>query len=136
MLSGLANGSGCGRRYARAHRRISLGALLAITPFLHGCPGVQVVGGGSPISGTGSAMLTWDAPTTDTDGTPIVGLAGYHIFMGTDPNNLSLRGGVNGAQSTSFEVSGIGPGTFYFAVTAFNEDGEESAKSNLGNKTF
>jgi hypothetical protein len=90
----------------------------------------------SDSSGTGSAFLSWSAPSTDTHGGPVSGLAGYHIYAGSDPDNLSMRGGVSGADSTTFKVSGLGPGTYYFAVTAYDEHGGESAKSNIGRKTF
>jgi hypothetical protein len=72
----------------------------------------------------------------DTDGSPVTGLAGYHVYVGTDAANLTLRGGVSEPDTKTFEVTGLGPGTYYFAVTAYNEYGEESAMSNLGTKTF
>ncbi len=81
-------------------------------------------------------MLSWTAPTTNTDGAAITGLAGYRVYVGTDPNDLSLRGGVSGFSSTTFAVIGLAPGTYYFAVTAYNLSGKESAKSNLGSKTI
>jgi hypothetical protein len=84
-------------------------------------------------SSAGSAALSWTPPSTDTDGAPVTGLAGYRIYVGTDPSDLTLRGGTD---STTFIVSGLGLGTYYFAVTAYNFYGEESAKSNIGSKTF
>ena len=50
--------------------------------------------------------------------------------------SLSLRGGVDEAGTTSFEVTGLGPGTYFFAVTAYNAYGQESEKSNMGSKTL
>jgi hypothetical protein len=106
---------------------------LAMFLLLAGCPGVQV----SPNSSAGgSASLSWTAPTTNSDGTAVTGLAGYRIYVGTDPANLSLRGGISGSQATTFEVLGLAPATYYFAVSAYNESGEESAKSNIGIKTI
>ncbi len=97
---------------------------------------VSTVAGTPASTGTGSALLSWSAPTTDTDGEPVTGLAGYHVYMGSDPGDLSLRAGVSGAASTTFEVSGLASGTYYFAVTAYNESGIESEMSNIGSKTF
>jgi hypothetical protein len=133
MLSDIAEGC----RGRMPSRRKSFPTLLFLfTPLLHGCPGVQVTPGGSFVSGNGTASLTWDAPLTDTNGTPIVGLAGYHIYAGTDPDDLTLKGGVSGAAATSFEIMGLPAGTYYFAVTAYNVYGDESVKSNIDSKTF
>jgi hypothetical protein len=40
----------------------------------------------NPPSGT-TATLTWDAPTTNADGTPLTDLAGYRIYYGTTSGN-------------------------------------------------
>lgn len=72
----------------------------------------------------------------DTDGSPVTALAGYHVYVGTDTADLYLRGGVDEPGTTSFEVTGLARGTYFFAVTAYNEYGEESEKSNIGSKTF
>ncbi len=37
----------------------------------------------------GSATLTWQPPTTRTDGTPLTNLAGYRIRYGTAPESYS-----------------------------------------------
>ena len=107
------------------------------TLLLSGCPGgVQVTPGSTTGAATGSVTLSWSAPTTDADGGPVTGLAGYRIYMGADPADLALRAGVSGAASTTFEISGLASGTYYFAVTAYNASGVESEKSNIGSKTF
>ena len=38
---------------------------------------------------TGSAALSWQAPTTRTDGTPLTNLAGYHIRYGTSSGSYN-----------------------------------------------
>ena len=32
-----------------------------------------------------SLSLSWNAPTTNADGTPLIDLAGYHVYLGTSP---------------------------------------------------
>ena len=127
--------------HAHAHAGRYLPFVLTSSAALlfSGCPGgVQVTPGSTTAAGaaSGSVTLSWSAPTTDTDGEPVAGLAGYRIYMGADPSDLALRAGVSGAASTSFEVSGLAPGTYYFAVTAYNDSGTESEKSNIGSKTL
>jgi hypothetical protein len=133
MLRDLANGRGLCGMYAPTRGVVSLNFLSALILLLSGCSEAQV---SADASGSGSALLSWSAPTTDSDGAPVTGLAGYHIYVGTDPNSLSLRGGVGDAATTTFTVSNLATGTYYFAVTAYNASGQESAFSNIGSKTF
>jgi len=35
----------------------------------------------------GSALLSWNAPSTNEDGTPLTDLAGYKIYYGTATGN-------------------------------------------------
>jgi hypothetical protein len=85
---------------------------------------------------TGSATLSWTAPTENTDGTPISGLAGYHIYYGTSANALTTTITISDPTETSFVVSGLAPGTYYFTVVAYNSAGVDSAQSNMGSKTI
>jgi putative Ig domain-containing protein len=80
---------------------------------------------------TGSATLTWVAPTANTDGTPIDGLAGYHIYYGTSQSALTQVVDVPGPTTTTYAVPALAPGTYYFAVAAYNAAGFESAPSNI-----
>jgi hypothetical protein len=85
---------------------------------------------------TGSATLSWTAPTTNTNGTPVTDLAGYHIYYGTNPGALDTVIDVPGAATTEYEISNLSSGTYYFAVTAYNSLGIDSADSNEGSKTI
>jgi Fibronectin type III domain/Putative Ig domain len=85
---------------------------------------------------TGSALLTWIAPTENTDGSPITGLAGYHIYYGTSASELTSTVTVTGPAETSYIVGGLAPGTYYFAVVAYNTAGIDSADSNVASKTI
>lgn len=91
------------------------------------------------------AMLSWDPPTTNMDGTVVNDLAGYKIYWGissgvyqnivTAPicNNCPVP--VAGATERSCVT--LSPGaTYYFAVTAYDIDGNESDYSNEVSKTI
>jgi hypothetical protein len=84
----------------------------------------------------GTATLTWTPPTQNTDGTPVTTLSGYHIFYGTTEGALTQSIAVSGATTTSYEITGLSSGTWYFAVAADAADGTESAPSNVGSKTI
>ena len=86
--------------------------------------------------GTGSATLTWTPPTTNTDGSALTDLAGYKIYWGTTqgsyPNSVTL----NGQGLTSYVVTNLVSGTYYFVATAYNSSGVESAFSTPASKTI
>ena len=87
-------------------------------------------------SSSGTATLTWVAPTKNTDGTPVTSLVGYHIYYGTTEGALTNSIVVSGATTTSYEITGLSSGTWYFAIAADAADGTESAQSNIGSKTI
>ncbi len=69
----------------------------------------------------GDVTLEWD-PNTETD------LAGYKIYYGTASRSYSAP--ISLGLQSSYTITGLAAGTYYFAVTAFNQDGLESAFSN------
>ena len=87
-------------------------------------------------SATGSANLSWTAPTKNTDGTPVTDLAGYHIYYGTSEGAWTSTITVLEATETSYVVSGLAPGTYYFTIVAFNTAGDDSPQSNIASKTI
>ena len=83
---------------------------------------------------TGSATLSWTAPTTNTDGSALTNLAGYRIFYGTSPTSLSQIIQIANAGMTSAVIEGLSPATYYFAMRAYSSTGAESVDSNVTSK--
>jgi hypothetical protein len=111
--------------------------LLSAALLLAACSGGSAtVASGTQPPATGSATLSWTAPTKNADGSPIAGLAGYHIYYGTDPNHFTQIIKISGAATTKFVVNGLSAGTYYFAVSAYNATGQESVKSNIASKSI
>lgn len=80
--------------------------------------------------GTGSVTLAWQPPTQNSDGTPLMDLSGYTIYVGTNSSNYEYREiRLDNPGLTSYVVENLQPGTYYFAATAFNSSGLESALS-------
>lgn len=75
------------------------------------------------------ALLTWTAPTKNEDGTNLTNLAGYRVYYGTDPANLSNTLNITTAGATSQVIAPLAAGVWHFAMTALNTDGKESARS-------
>src|SRR5690606_20253185 len=86
-------------------------ATAALAPF-----SIDVV-----ATASGSATLTWAAPSENTDGTP-ANIAGYKIYYGTASRDYREPIEV-GASSLIYTVDQLTPGTWYFAVTAVSADG-------------
>ena len=91
----------------------------------------------APVPGaSGSVKLSWLAPTENTDGSPATELAGYRIYYGTNPNDMTESINVVGATSTSYVVDGLATGTYYFTVMAYNSAGFNSGLSNTADQTI
>jgi hypothetical protein len=69
--------------------------------------------------------LSWKAPTTNEDGTPLTDLAGYKVYYGFD--SLSYDVTTDVGLATSAVLSGLQDGrTYYFAVTAYDTSNNHS----------
>lgn len=86
--------------------------------------------------GTGTATLSWEAPTTNTDGKPLTDLAGYRIYYGTDANNLVATVDLDSVGLQTYVIDDLGAATWYFAVRAYTSTGAESALSEVVSKTI
>jgi len=86
--------------------------------------------------GTGSATLTWTAPTQRTDGSPLTDLAGYRVYWGQESRNYTEPVEIDNPGVTTYVIDDLGPGTHYFATTAVSADGLESEYSNEASKTI
>ena len=77
-----------------------------------------------------SVTLQWQPPTENTDGTPLTDLAGYRIYYGVDPADLSDLIKLPNPGLTTYVVEELTPNTWYFAMTSVNDRGQESDLSN------
>ncbi len=82
-------------------------------------------------AGTGSADIAWTPPTTASDGSTLLNLAGYDIYYGSNPSALTQQIQVSNIGVTNYVVSGLAAGTWYFVVTSYTADGTQSVPSNV-----
>ena len=106
-------------------------------------------GGGSqgPVSGggnvtpqgvatdTGTVTLRWTAVVQNTNGSALTDLAGYKIYFGTSPGALNTVVVLSSPGLTTYQVTNLSSGTWYFAVAAFTHNGTEGVRSNVASKT-
>ena len=91
-------------------KRLAILAALAVLAF-------------SQITHAGEAVLSWTAPTQNTDGSALTDLAGYKIYagfvQGGPYGDVSIT--INNPTTTTFTVPGLTEGsTYFFVTTAFN----------------
>ena len=82
----------------------------------------------------GVATVSWSAPTQRSDGTALTDLAGYRIQYGNSANDLREWLAIDNAGVNSYVITGLPPGTWYFAVVAVDSLGRQSSLSNVASK--
>jgi len=82
----------------------------------------------------GTATVSWEPPTTRTDGSALTDLAGYRVYYGKDQASLTHLVEITEVGQTSQHIENLDTGTWYFAVTAFDSKNLESPKSEIGSK--
>ena len=119
------------RKFALLLAALAVAALVAPAAFATGPTCVQGTAGVAP-----TATLTFTAPTTNTDGTPVDGPLTYEIFEGSASGQETLAAkGVAGSPITV--NTGLKDGTtVYFYVEPVSAAGTAAAPSNEVCKTF
>jgi hypothetical protein len=84
---------------------------------------------------TGSATLSWTPPVVNSDGSVLGNLSGYKIYFGTAADQLTQVANVNSAGLTRYVISDLAKKTWYFAMTAYNSTGVESARTAVATFT-
>jgi hypothetical protein len=85
---------------------------------------------------TGSAVLNLTPPTQNTDGSALTDLAGFRIYYGASPSNLTQLTQLPGTTLSSYTVNNLASGTWYFGAKAYTTTGMESALSTIASKTI
>lgn len=86
--------------------------------------------------GLGSALVSWTAPTTNTDGSALTDLAGFKVLFGTSATALSQSKAIANAGAVNTTIPGLSPGTWFFAPRAVNALGVESANGPVASKAI
>ena len=79
--------------------------------------------------------VTWDAPTQNTDGSPITGPLRYLVFRSSAPAGIYALITPTSIDLTEFDDTGLAPGTYYYRVEAVNQWANHSDKSAPGMAT-
>ena len=85
---------------------------------------------GSEAPSSRNVTLSWQAPDERADGTPLRGLKGFHIWIGRTSDGIERAVELHAGLST-YVVEDLAPGTWYFAMSAVDRRGVESALSDV-----
>lgn len=85
----------------------------------------------APVSRSASAELSWEAPTTNTNGSALTDLAGYRIYYGENRAKLSAAVDIKTIGVQTYVIDNLSAGTWYFAIMAVTSAGRESRLSDI-----
>jgi hypothetical protein len=86
--------------------------------------------------GSGSATLSWVAPTENTDGSALADLSGYVVHYGQTSASLDKTVMLSNASLTRYVVENLSTGTWFFAIEAVNGAGVHSNLSTVVSKAI
>lgn len=133
---------------------LALATLVVVSGCGDGGGGAEAAGqAGGGTATTTSATLHWRAPTSRADGAPLAEVAGYRAHWGgrsrLEPDfegydkSIDLGGAPrcspasDGSINCSYRLEGFDAGSKqFFAVTAYDANGNESEFSNETTKSF
>jgi hypothetical protein len=80
-------------------------------------------------SAVSAVTLSWEPPTENADGSPLVDLKGFKVHYGGASRSYSDVIQVANPGLSTYVLQNLAAGKYYFAVTAYNSAGQESAPS-------
>ena len=90
----------------------------------------------APELASGVASLQWEVPPSKVSGEPLDDLAGYRILYGRSSSDLDHSVLITDPAVTSYQVSKVTSGVWYFAVVAVSSNGLEGPPTTLATKSI
>lgn len=88
-------------------------------------------------NGPGTAVLTWTAPTQNTDGSAYTNAGGYWVYRGASSSSLAKAVQITNPATLTYTDNNVPAGqTTFWALSAYNSGGTESALTPPGSKTI
>jgi hypothetical protein len=91
---------------------------------LFACGTIQV-----PPADAGMIALSWEAPTTNEDGTALTDLSGYKLYCGIKTGIYDVYS-IDVGNVLTYTIKPVNDGTYFCVATAYNKAKTESAYSN------
>ena len=90
----------------------------------------------APQLASGVASLQWEVPPSKVSGEPLDDLAGYRILYGRSSSDLDHSVLIKDPAVTSYQISKLTSGVWYFAVVAVSSNGLEGPPTTLATKSI
>lgn len=86
---------------------------------------------------TGSVSLSWTAPVTRADGTPLslADIGGFYIYYGESEGSYPNRVELDDGAAQAVTLNDIPVGAYYMVMTTYDVNGHESSYSQVVKKT-
>jgi hypothetical protein len=84
---------------------------------------------------SGAATLNWSGVTQTLGDTTLTDLAGYIVYYGTSADDLNQKVKLPNPGLTSYMVTNLASGTWYFRIAAYTSSGVEGVLSSVVQKT-
>jgi hypothetical protein len=84
----------------------------------------------------GAATLDWSGVTRTLADTALGDLAGYVVYYGTSADNLNQHVKLANPGLTTYMVTNLASGTWYFRIAAYTSSGVEGVLSSVVQKTI
>jgi hypothetical protein len=124
-------------------KKPALITLVCLSYALASCGGGGSNGDSTPSTddnnnNTQTQQLQWIAPSTRTDGSflDLSELEGFKVYAGPTSNNLELIADVQDSNATTYDLSSLEPGEYYFGIVAYDSNGLQSPISDRITKTI
>jgi hypothetical protein len=90
------------------------------------------------VAATGNMDLSWTAPVTRSDGTPLSlsDINGYRIYYGASAGNYTESVEIADGSALSATVTDIPAGIYHVVMSTYDVDGRESSYSSSVIKTI
>ena len=89
----------------------------------------------SASAGDGQVVLTWVAPTTNTDDSSLTDLLGYEVYRSTDGSTYTMINSLDVLTATYTDTSVSNGTLYYYKVTTADTSGNESVKTSAVSAT-
>jgi hypothetical protein len=140
MVAAMLSACGGGNTDTAAADTASTQGTGATTPNTPNTPAPTTPGTGTPTPPppppTGSIALSWSAPATNSDGSPVTDLAGYRVYYGTASGFYTDNVTITNPSTLSATITNLPADTYYVIVRAFNSVNAESQASVEVSKTI
>ena len=83
----------------------------------------------NPPTATAAVTLDWIPPTENSDNSALTDLAGYTVYYGTSPDQLTHSVKITNAGLSAYTIPELTSGTWYFAISAYSKAGVESTRT-------